>query len=85
MNELITIYTLLQICCFFSYGIDKLKAQKNQYRLPEKLLLTLSIFGPWGAYLAMRIFHHKTRKVYFYLITIGAMVVHVVIYFVFIK
>lgn len=48
---------------FGSYGIDKRKAVKDKWRIPEKTLLLLAVFGgSIGALLGMRIFHHKTRK-----------------------
>lgn len=51
---------------FFVYGLDKGKAQKNQYRIPEKVLLGMSLaFGGVGAVSAGYFFHHKTRKWYF--------------------
>lgn len=54
---------------FTSYGIDKNKARKGQWRISERLLLLESIFfGGLGAFLAAHLFHHKTRKWYFQLV-----------------
>lgn len=56
------------ILCFFTwitfilYGIDKLKAVKHRWRIPEATLLFFSITGGIGGLLGMLIFHHKTRK-----------------------
>jgi uncharacterized membrane protein YsdA (DUF1294 family) len=44
------------------YGIDKYKAKNECYRIPEKTLLLGALFGPFGAYIGMRLFRHKTRK-----------------------
>jgi len=44
------------------YGVDKLRAKKGGWRIPEKTLLALALLGGGvGAFLGMRLFHHKTR------------------------
>ena len=51
---------------FCLYGIDKWKARRGSWRISEKaLLLTTFCFGGIGAFLGMRIFHHKTKHWYF--------------------
>ena len=46
--------------------IDKAKAQKGLWRIPEKLLLFLAyIGGSLGILLGMQMFHHKTKKAIF--------------------
>lgn len=63
---------------FILYGIDKYKAQRGYWRIPEKyLLLGAFIAGGFGAWLAGLIFHHKTRKWYFKTVWILGMVVTV--------
>ena len=48
------------------YGIDKSKARKGAWRIPEKYLLSFAFLcGGFGAWLAGVTFHHKTRKWYF--------------------
>ena len=44
---------------FCVYGLDKYKAKKDKWRIPEKTLLLLAFF--LGAFLGMRVFHHKTK------------------------
>ena len=47
---------------FCVYGLDKDKAKKDKWRIPEKTLLLLAFFfGGLGAFLGMRVFHHKTK------------------------
>jgi uncharacterized membrane protein YsdA (DUF1294 family) len=47
-------------------GLDKHKAQKRQWRIPESTLFVLALIGgSIGSILGMRIFHHKTRHWYF--------------------
>lgn len=61
--HLIIIYYLLVInaVAFFVYGIDKLKARKDWWRIPESTLLLLAIVGgSIGAWLGMKVWHHKT-------------------------
>ena len=56
-------YYLLAInaVTFILYGIDKYKAKKNQWRISEATLLTMAaIGGSIGAWVGMRIWHHKT-------------------------
>jgi uncharacterized membrane protein YsdA (DUF1294 family) len=60
---MIIIYYLLAInaVAFFVYGIDKLKARKGWWRIPEATLLLLAIIGgSIGAWLGMKVWHHKT-------------------------
>lgn len=65
----------INILTFIIYGIDKLKAKKNKWRVPEKTLLLLALVGgSVGAFLAMRAFHHKTKHWQF---TIGVPVMFI--------
>ncbi len=48
--------------------IDKRKAIKHKYRIPEKVLLFTNILGGcFGFLLGMLLFHHKTKKIKFFL------------------
>ena len=48
------------------YGIDKAKAKRGAWRVPEKTLFLLPLLGgSVGALLGMRVFHHKTKHWYF--------------------
>ena len=59
---------LWNLIVFLLYGWDKRKAKKNHYRIPEKtLLLSALAAAGLGALLGGRLFHHKTRKWYFWL------------------
>lgn len=56
---------------FFVYAADKGKAKKQAWRIPEKVLLSLSFFGgAIGGYLAMQTVRHKTKKWYFHLVNL---------------
>ncbi|NLC12757.1 MAG: DUF1294 domain-containing protein [Chloroflexi bacterium] len=68
----------LSFITFLLLGYDKFQAKNDGWRVPEKVLLSLGIFGgAIGGLLGMRVFHHKTRKNYFW-VTYGlAAVVHI--------
>ena len=54
---------IINIIAFFLYGIDKRKAVRNKWRIPEAtLVLFAAIGGALGALLGMLVWHHKTRK-----------------------
>ncbi len=58
---------LLAACAF---AWDKRKATKDTWRTSENTLLVLAFLGPFGAFGAMRMFRHKTRKMKFYLVPV---------------
>ncbi len=52
----------LNLLTFIVYGIDKRKAVKKRWRIPEATLLCLAaVGGSVGAILGMRLWHHKTQ------------------------
>ena len=56
----------INILLFILMGIDKYNAIKNKIRIPENVLLSLSLIGgSIGGILGMFIFHHKTKKLKF--------------------
>lgn len=64
--NLIIYLIIINIFSFILYGIDKYKAKKNEWRIPESLLLTISFLGgSIGSNLGMIIFRHKTKKMKF--------------------
>lgn len=64
---------LINLIAFAAYGMDKRKAVKGQWRIPEATLIGLSLAGgPVGAYAGMKVFHHKTKHAKF---TIGVPVI----------
>ena len=51
----------INILTFFVYGIDKWKAKRSKWRISEATLLVLAIIGgSIGAWLGMKVWHHKT-------------------------
>lgn len=67
--EILLIYLLLiNIVAFITYGIDKWKAKKHRWRIPESTLILLAALGgSVGAWIAMRTFRHKTKHALFYI------------------
>ncbi len=58
---------IMSITAIILYLSDKLKARHGAWRIKEKLLLGVGLFGgSVGALLAMKIFRHKTRHWYFW-------------------
>ncbi|MCI9406620.1 MAG: DUF1294 domain-containing protein [Oscillospiraceae bacterium] len=51
---------------FVLFGVDKARAKKGRWRIPEKVLLGAALFGGAPGCLAgMYLFRHKTRRWYF--------------------
>ena len=56
----------LNILTFVLFALDKRKAVKSRWRIPETMLIALSILGgSIGALMAMSLFRHKTQNKYF--------------------
>ena len=61
MEETICYLLAINIATFFLYGIDKYKAKKGRWRISEATLLLMAVIGgSIGAWVGMRIWHHKT-------------------------
>ena len=57
---------LVNAACFLLMLIDKRRAVKNRWRIPEAtLMLTAAIGGSLGGILGMKIFRHKTLHLKF--------------------
>lgn len=56
-------FALVNIIAFLEMGIDKRRAIKRAYRIPEStLFLTAFVGGVIGSIMGMYYFRHKTRK-----------------------
>lgn len=56
----------VNLVTFTVYGVDKAKARRGAWRVPEKTLFLLPLLGgSIGALLGMRVFRHKTKHWYF--------------------
>lgn len=61
--QLLSAYLLVvNVLLFALMGIDKFKAKRGLWRIPEKTLFLAAILGgSVGGILGMRVFRHKTR------------------------
>ena len=60
------VWLVINLITFILYGVDKRRAKRGQWRIPEKTLLTGTwLLGGVGAWLAMRTFRHKTKHIAF--------------------
>lgn len=62
MRRIVFFYLIaINVVTFFVYGIDKWKARRNAWRIPESTLLWLAAAGgSIGAWAGMNVWHHKT-------------------------
>ncbi len=60
---LLSIYLIIiNMIAFFLMGIDKQRAKKHAFRVPEATLFTIAIIGgSIGSIMGMYAFRHKTR------------------------
>ena len=62
----LTYLVIVNILGFALMGIDKKKAEKNKWRIPEKtLFIVAAIGGSVGSILGMKVFRHKTKHTKF--------------------
>ena len=66
MNYFFIYLLVINLFGFFAMGLDKHKAKKGKWRIPEKTLFLLAILGgSLGTTIGMHVFHHKTKHWYF--------------------
>ncbi|MDD1729877.1 MAG: DUF1294 domain-containing protein [Methanospirillum sp.] len=73
------LYGLVNIVVFLVYGYDKYLARSSRWRISEKKLIFGSFFGPFGAFLGMQVFRHKTQKIRFSFLIPVFMLLHAII------
>lgn len=79
-KEIVIYLIVINMLTFCVYGIDKRKAIRKQWRVPERTLLFLAVIGgSIGALAGMQVFRHKTRHLKFKLGVPGILVVQVII------
>lgn len=63
----VLIYLLvMNLIGFFAMFLDKQKAKRDKWRIPEKTLFLLAVIGgSLGTTLGMNLFRHKTKHWYF--------------------
>ena len=70
LTVLAGLYLGLNLIAALAFAYDKSRAKRNTWRTSEDVLLGLAFLGPFGAFLSMQVFHHKTRKLKFFLVPV---------------
>ena len=66
MKYILIYLGIINLIGFFSMFLDKQKAKRGKWRIPEKTLFLLAIIGgSLGTTLGMHVFRHKTKHWYF--------------------
>nr|WP_319219695.1 DUF1294 domain-containing protein [uncultured Trichococcus sp.] len=87
MRDPVLIYFIMvNILLFIMMGIDKKKARQKVWRIPERNLLLLGLFGGGlGGLLGMQHFRHKTKHLTFKVVfVLGTLLTGMTTYFVFV-
>ena len=69
----------INLFAFCTYGIDKWKAKKGTWRVPEKMLLILALIGGSAGAIAYDVLRHKIRKAKFMITVPVIFVVEVIL------
>lgn len=77
---------IINLAGFLLMGVDKRKARKNKWRIPEKtLFLTALLGGSIGSILGMYMFRHKTKHTAFVLGMPCILVLQCILLFLFLR
>ena len=61
LSVVLIYFIAINTIAFFMYGVDKWKAKRLQWRISEATLLGVAVVGgSFGAWLGMKVWHHKT-------------------------
>lgn len=79
---LLTYFTAVNLAGLFLMGLDKYRAKKNLWRIPESTLFIVAIIGgSIGSIIGMYAFRHKTRHWYFVYGLPAILILQIVIFF----
>ena len=66
MNFLAIYLLIVNLIAFVLYGVDKSRARREKWRIPEATLIGVAAAGgALGAFVGMKVWHHKTKKLKF--------------------
>ena len=87
MEHLFYYYLIvINVLAFALMGIDKSKAKRHLWRIPEKTLFLSAVLGEVAvSHIIINIFHHKTRHWYFVMGMPMILIAEVAIYLYFIR
>ena len=78
MKWIFLLLAAVNLLAFVLYGVDKLKAKKGAWRIPEATLLLVAFLGgSLGALLGMEIFRHKTKHAKFRILVPLFLILHI--------
>ena len=78
MKWVLLILAAVKLLAFALYGVDKVKAKKGAWRIPEATLLLVAFLGgSVGALLGMEVFRHKTRHAKFRILVPLFLILHI--------
>jgi uncharacterized membrane protein YsdA (DUF1294 family) len=74
-------YLLMSLVTFAYYGLDKRRAGRGQWRIPERTLHLLELLGGWpGALAGQAFFRHKRSKSSYMLVFWLIVVLHLLVW-----
>ncbi|WP_200804645.1 DUF1294 domain-containing protein [Ferrimonas marina] len=74
---LLPVYAMVSMLTLLLFGLDKRFALRGSRRIPERVLHTFELLGGWpGAFVAARVFRHKSRKTRYLAVLYGIVVLH---------
>jgi uncharacterized membrane protein YsdA (DUF1294 family) len=80
MELLLYYFVCVNVLTFLVYGIDKSKARQGKWRISEATLLLFAVIGgSIGAWLGMRVWHHKTMHKKFKYGIPAILMIHIII------
>ena len=80
MKAILLILAVVNLFAFVLYGVDKAKAKRGAWRIPEAtLLLIAALGGSAGALLGMELFRHKTKHWQFKILVPLFLILHIVL------
>lgn len=86
MKFLTLYFIIMSIITFLLMYIDKNRAIKGKWRIPEATLINLSILGGGiGTYMGMYIFRHKTRHPKFTIFISITIILNLFLYYILLK
>ena len=80
-NVVLILLLVINAITLFFFMFDKIFAMKDKWRVKEKTLILLGLFGgSLGALLAMILFRHKIRKPKFYILIPLFLAIHITLF-----
>ena len=73
-------FTGINLLGFFVMGIDKQRARRHAWRIPEATLFSIALFGgSIGSLFGMYLFRHKTQKALFLIVMPTILILQILI------